>query len=539
MIILLYCYIFLHKLFNLNFHPMKSITSFVIVLLLMAFGLSPTFSYAQPGSLDLSFDNDGKATTAIGSGDAGYSVAIQSDGKIIVAGASWNGSNDDFALVRYNADGSLDNTFDNDGKVTTAIGNGREAGKSVAIQSDGKIVVAGYSDNGLDYDFALVRYNTNGSLDNTFDSDGKVTTAIGGSDDVGYSVIIQSDGKIVVAGWSDYYFALVRYNANGSMDNTFDSDGKVTTAIGSGDAGRSVVIQSDGKIVVAGESYNGSDYDFALVRYNTDGSLDNSFDNDGKVTTAIGSSDDVGYSVAIQSDEKIIVAGSSWNGSNDDFALIRYNTDGNLDNTFDSDGKVTTAIGSSNEVGKSAAIQSDGKIVVAGKSYNGSAFNFAVVRYNGNGSLDNSFDSDGKVTTDFGGRDDSDPGHSIFTDVYSVAIQSDGKIVVVGYTTPLNSGSVFSIVRYMDSATITGIASLSLDQSISIFPNPGNGIFTIQCPVNISELEILNAFGEKCIATTVNNLHETVNLSSQPNGIYFLQLKTDQGVLNKKIILQK
>jgi uncharacterized delta-60 repeat protein len=507
----------------------KSITSYATDLLLIAAGLLPTFSYAQPGSLDLSFSNDGKVTTTIGVYDYGQSAAIQSDGKIVVAGYSWNGSNYDFALVRYNTDGSLDNNFDSDGKVTTDFGSSSDRGTSAAIQSDGKIVVAGSSNNGSGFDFALVRYNADGSLDSTFDSDGKVTTDFGSTIDEGFSIVIQSDGKILVAGSSDGSnddFALVRYNTDGNLDNTFDSDGRVTTDFGSGnDEGISVAIQSNGKIVVAGYSYNGSDYDFALVRYNTDGSLDNTFDSDGKVTTDIGSREDRGFSVALQSDGKIVMAGYSNNGSNFDFALVRYNTDGSLDNSFDSDGKVITDIGSGDDYGSSAAIQSDGKIVVAGSSYYGSSWDFALVRYNADGSLDNTFDSDGKVTTDMGGADDG----------YSLAIQSDGKIVVAGVSSKTN----FGLARYIGSAMSMGIASLAADQSISIFPNPSNGIFTIQCPFTISALEIINAFGEKCIATTVNSQQETVNLSSQPNGLYFLQLKTDEGVLNKKIVLQK
>jgi uncharacterized delta-60 repeat protein len=392
----------------------KSITSFAIPLLLIAGGLLPTFSYAQPGSLDLSFDNDGKVVTDIGSGnDYGWSAAIQIDGKIVVAGNIDNGSNRDFALVRYNADGSLDNTFDSDGKVTTVIGSGNDYGNSVAIQCDGKIVVAGSSNNGSDDDFALVRYNTDGSLDNTFDSDGKVTTDFGSTDESGYSVAIQSDGKIVVAGGifngSNNDFALVRYNADGSLDNSFDSDGKVTTAIGSSyDYGHSVAMQSDGKIVVAGSSNDGPgnnpfDY-FALVRYNADGSLDNTFDSDGKVTTDIGSRDDIGHSVAIQSDGRIVVSGNTYSGSVYDFALARYNSDGSLDNTFDSDGKVTTDFGDI-DYGGSAAIQSDGKIVLAGSSGIWPNIDFALARYNADGSLDNTFDSDGKVRTDFGDID--------------------------------------------------------------------------------------------------------------------------------------
>ena len=172
--------------------------------------------------------------------------------------------------------------------------------------------------------------------------------------------------------------------AAGDLDTSFDSDGKVTTEVGStDDFARSVAIQSDGKIVAAGFSSNGSDWDFALVRYNTDGSLDTSFDTDGKVTTAIGSGDDHAVSVAIQSDGKIVAAGYSDNGSDNDFALVRYNTDGSLDASFDGDGKVTTAIGSDWDQAYSVAIQSDGKIVAAGYSYNGSNWDFALARYAG------------------------------------------------------------------------------------------------------------------------------------------------------------
>jgi len=397
------------------------------------------------GDLDITFDGDGKVTTAVESfDDTARSVAIQSDGKIVVAGTSYIWGNAyDFALTRYNSDGSLDTTFDGDGKVTTNLGSSHDEANSLAIQSDGKIVVAGYSYAGSLADFALARYNSNGSLDTTFDGDGKVTTDFGAGDSA-YSVAIQSDGKIVVGGTSYSYngsgnFALTRYNSNGSLDTTFDGDGKVTTDLGSShDEAYSLAIQSDGKIVVAGSSYNGSNWDFALARYNSDGSIDTTFDGDGKVTTAVGSFDDTARSLAIQSDGKIVVAGSSHNGSNWDFALVLYNSNGSLDTTFDFDGKVTTAVGSSFDYAYSVAIQSDGKIVVAGRILNGSNWDFALTRYNSDGSLDTTFDGDGKVTTDVGSSDD---------EANSLAIQSDGKIVVAGCS---NNGIYwdFALTRY-------------------------------------------------------------------------------------------
>ena len=361
----------------------------LVVFFLCIFN-SQSLAWAADGDLDTSFDTDGKVSTPILSGaDEANSVVLQSDGKIVAAGSSYNGSNYDFAVVRYNTDGSLDTTFGTGGKVTTSIGSDPDVANSVVLQSDGKIVAAGYSHNGSNYDFAIVRYNTNGSLDTTFDADGKQTTSIGSGAEIAYSVVLQSDGKIVAAGYShngtNTDFAVVRYNTDGSLDTTFGTGGKVTTSIGSDpDVANSVVLQSDGKIVAAGYSHNGSNYDFAIVRYNTNGSLDTTFDADGKQTTSIGSGAEIAYSVVLQSDGKIVAAGYSHNGTNTDFAVVRYNTDGSLDTTFDTDGKQTTAIGSGTEVANSVVLQGDGKIVAAGYSHNGTNEDFAVVRYSAN-----------------------------------------------------------------------------------------------------------------------------------------------------------
>jgi uncharacterized delta-60 repeat protein len=271
--------------------------------------------------------------------------------------------------------------------VTTDIGSSTETGHSVAIQADGKIVVAGTSAIGFAYDFAVVRYNSDGSLDTTFNGTGKVITDIGGTNDQGFSVAIQADGKIVVAGLSAINslndFAIVRYNSDGSLDTSFNGTGKVTTPIGSGDdMAFSVALQDDGKIIAAGQSLTGSYYDFAVVRYNSDGSLDTSFNGTGKVTTAIGSADDHGNCVAIQGDGKIVVAGTSFIGSSNDFAVVRYNSDGSLDAAFNGTGKVTTDI-TGLDYASSVALQGDGKIVVAGGTSDGSNYDFALVRYLG------------------------------------------------------------------------------------------------------------------------------------------------------------
>ena len=402
------------------------------------------FMKPKAGDLDKStFNTTGMVVTdLLGASDIGKSVAIQSDGKIVITGYSNNGVDNDFAVVRYNVDGSLDTTFGTGGKVATDFGTSDDYGMSVAIQTDGKIVVAGYSNWGGDNDFAVARYETNGSLDTSFNTDGKVTVDFGYANDSSVAIAIQSDGKIVIAGSSyngtDNDFGVMRFNNNGVLDTAFDVDGAVNTPVGTGDdIGYSVAIQTDGKIIVAGKSNNGTNDDFAIVRYNTNGSLDTTFGTTGIITTPIGTGDDVGYSVAIQSDGKIVVAGSSNNGSNDDFAIVRYNTNGTLDTTFGTTGKITTPIGTASDVGYSVAIQTDGKIVVAGKSNNGANNDFAVVRYNTNGSLDTTFGTTGKVTIPIGTANDVG---------YSVAIQSDGKIVVTGGS---NNGvnDDFAVVR--------------------------------------------------------------------------------------------
>jgi len=453
--------------------------------------------YNTNGSLDTSFDTDGIVTTAIRTmDDYVYSVAIQSDGKIIAAGDTSDTNNHHFAVARYNVNGSLDATFDHDGKVMTEVENRNDWGSSVAYESDGKIVAAGYSFNEIisNYDFAVARYNADGTLDTSFDNDGKVTTEIGSGDDYGQSVAIQSDGKIVVAGYSNngsnHDFALARYNTDGSVDYGFGGSGKVTTDFsGNHDYGYGVAIQSDGKIVAAGYILNGSYYDFALARYNTNGSLDTSFDGDtsmpgypgnGKVTTAVGSENNYGHGVAIQSDGKIVVAGYSDNGANPDFAVVRYNTDGSLDDLFDGDGITTTAVGSGGDYGISVAIQTDGKIVEVGYSDTGPNPDFAVVRYNTDGSLDDSFDGDilmpgypgnGKVTTAIGSQNDSG---------FSVAIQSDGKIVEAGFSSDV-SGADFAVVRYnMDGSLDNSFSGDGLVTTAVSGNNDGAGSVAIQ-----------------------------------------------------------
>ena len=292
--------------------------------------------------------------------------------------------------MRFNSDGSLDTTFDTDGIAITTIGT-FDYGYDVALQANGKIVVTGRGNDGSD--IAIVRYNTNGSLDTTFSSDGIVTTAIGSADEA-HAIALQDDGKIIVAGrsftGSTHDFAVLRYNTNGSLDTTFDTNGIATTAIGNSyDYAYDLVLQPDGKIILVGETNIDGGDDFGIIRYNPNGTLDTTFDMDGILVSSLGLWDDA-QEVAVQSNGQIIVAGTSSDGSNADFAVARYNSDGSLDNTFSDDGMIVTDLGSSKDYVYGMVLQSDNDIVLVGRSHLEGIADFAVTRYKPNGSLDTS-----------------------------------------------------------------------------------------------------------------------------------------------------
>jgi uncharacterized delta-60 repeat protein len=426
-----------------------------------------TLSSLTSGFLDTGFGatgTGGKVTTAIGSSDdVAHALGIQSDGSIVVAGSSYNGSNYDFALVKYTKDGIPDTTFGTagTGKVTTPIGSGDAAAYALVIQSDDTILVAGYFYNSTNssYYFALVKYTKDGIPDTTFGTAGIATTLIGSIGNYSYSALgVQSDGKIVVAGspynGSKYNFALLRYTKDGILDTGFGTAGTgiVTTAIGSGyDYATALVIQkSDDTILVAGRSsYNpfNSEYYFALVKYTKDGIPDTTFGTAGTgiVTKLIGNTDAQAHALGVQSDGSIVVAGSSYDSTNSkyDFALLRYTKDGILDTGFGTGGIVTTSIGIGGYYDFAYALdiqKSDDKILAAGFSNNGSNYDFALVRYTKDGNLDTTFGTGGIATTPIGSSDDY---------AYALGIQkSDGEIVVAG-SSLIGSNNDFSLVRYL------------------------------------------------------------------------------------------
>ncbi len=375
------------------------------------------------------------------------------------------------------AEGDLDLTFGNGGKVSTDVGGFHDEVQALARQLDGKLVAAGFAQRpcnaGCD-DFALARYDTDGTLDASFGTNGKVTRDFGGLTDRASAVAVQADGKIVVAGFTTPAgscgsgcedFALARYDVDGTLDPSFGTGGTVTTDFeGLGDQGRALVLQPDGKVVVAGFTTpaggcGGGCEDFALARYHTDGTLDASFGTNGKVTHDFGGLTDRASAVAVQADGKIVVAGfttpaGSCGSGCEDFALARYDVDGTLDPSFGTGGTVTTDFEGLGDQGRALVLQPDGKVVVAGFTTpaggcGGGCEDFALARYNPDASLDGSFGSGGTVSTDFEGFGD---------EALALVLEPGGSLVAGGYmTSTLICGNLctdFALVRYRPDGTL-------------------------------------------------------------------------------------
>jgi len=414
-----------------------NITGFRALFAISIVLLTAVFAYPSgPGSLDLTYAGTGYKFDGFGGGFTfGTDVVVQPDGKIVAA-ANWHFS---FALARYNPDGSADTSFGVDGKVVGPIPESGGSPNDLILQPDGKLVLVGSVN---DHSIALVRYNTDGSPDTTFGGDGIVTTDVpGASSCAAMAAAFQPDGKIVIIGWASFlaqfqfHFVVARYNTDGSLDTSFDGDGIITTNALEGRYGTSVVIQSDGKIVTGGSSFNQSPNDkWVLTRYNPNGTVDTTFGIDGIVTTVMLPEWSTVRSIALLADGRIVAGGyTAINSSNFDFAVARYNPDGSPDTSFDGDGKVITPVLSGNDDLNEIAIQADGKIVAAGNSENdGISNHLALVRYNFDGSLDTSYGSGGKAVFDLGFNDR----------ISGMALDAAGNAVVAGTSQELMTARI-------------------------------------------------------------------------------------------------
>jgi uncharacterized delta-60 repeat protein len=397
---------------------------------------------AASGDLDPTFNDDGTLTTNFPRGsEAATDLAVGPDGKIVVVGGAFRNFRWYFGVARFNPDGTLDRSFDGDGKTVTGFTSGSAWPYGVKIQPDGKIVVAGKARGS----FALVRYLPNGRLDTSFGGDGKVRTNLTSRDDAAYDLVIQANGRIVAGGAanrgrpfpSDSSFALVGYRRNGTLDPTFSRNGRVVTDFSSflGDSASSLALQADGKIVAGGQVGGAHrSQAFAVGRYNPHGTLDT-----GWATDILDDYNEGIADVALQPDGKILAGG--WAGD-EGGVVVRHAPDGMLDPTFDSDGIVWVEPGSWAPV-TGLAVQDDQRIVIAAplfQAFPTPFYLFELIRLNPDGALDTTFGGDGAVTTDFPvGKDQR---------IWAVALQPDGKILAAG-TVSFDADARFGVARYL------------------------------------------------------------------------------------------
>lgn len=438
---------------------MKNLVKFSCFWIFLFVGSSKV--WAQAGKLDLSYGNGGIAITTQGPDVFSQisSIAIQSDGMVVAAGSCYNSIVGKYYInvLRFKINGTLDSTFGIGGIVTDSIGLSDDNEAScIAIQPDGKIVVGGFAFISTDFDFVLLRFNTNGTPDSTFGTYGIITKNLG-DDNFANSIALQADGKILLCGSTsngvDQDFAVVRFNNDGSTDANYAAAGMALVSMtpASEDIPTHIKIQPDGKAIIVGLSANTTTYipKVALLRLDTNGFPDISFGNSGKVVNAFSANGDQLTSVVLQPDGKLVVVGQAVN-TNAEILVARYTSTGILDNTFGNGGYKFYNFSNQAEQAYSVAIQADGKIVVAG-SVDSLSTDIALIRVRNNGVIDSTFGTNGKVATELS------TGYDYAT---SMLLQADGKIVLGGMAT-----QDFAMMRYQGDPLDAALSNLTIPSS--------------------------------------------------------------------------
>ncbi len=451
---------------------MKTKTYLLVIFL---FFILQSIIAQQDGTLDVSFGDGGIVKTSIGDKNYSFDSVIDPNGKQITVGTTITNENSNFGIVRYNKDGSLDNSFGEQGKVNTPIGIHDDHARSVLIDKNGKIVVAGFTqviyNEKSRFDFVVARYNSDGSLDESFGKGGNSIFPVSREYDFGSSVVLDNSDGLIVAGLTEqsgqFDLGLIRFNSDGSLDKRFGEHGKTITELGlplkltnnpvigtdkmaviKGDLPwieilPDVVIGKDEKIIVAATALVDSKLICSVSRYYNNGSIDISFGNNGIVTTSISNGADYSAEVLIDIQGKILLLANAENDCSFGFALVRYNEDGSLDENYGENGIADFGYECSYNTGKDAVIDSLGRVIVAVNSNGEDESVLMLYRVTEDGYTDDSFDEDGIVETLF---DDT----KLFPE--SINLESTGQIVVAGVAGNLYEGNAeFLAVRYNGS----------------------------------------------------------------------------------------
>jgi uncharacterized delta-60 repeat protein len=461
--------------------------------------------YNANGTLDASFGTGGHVFTLFPTFDANITgIVVQPDGKIVAAGytASAGGGAVDVALARYNPDGSLDVNFGSGGTLTTSFSQPglvvTSQANAVALQPDGDIVVAGTANfnpgSGFKNSIIIARYTPGGDLDPNFGSGGKVRTDLtAGSQDFGFALVRQSDGKLVVGGRASDNMAVLRYTTTGALDAGFGTGGVVTTAFAAGQStAYGVTLQSGGQIVAAGAAGAVGSRQFALARYMTGGALDGTFGTGGTVTTAIGS--DAAAAGVVLTGNKILAGGTTGVSPDGDFAAAHYNGNGSLDNSFGSGGTVVTDFNGGDEQGAAIALRSGGNFVIVGTTSTNHG-DFALAGYKANGSLDTGFGSHGRVVTDLRSSADDFAG--------ALATGADGKYIVAG-SSFVDTGLDLSVTRYNANGTPDTTFGINGQATVALPPLFFGGVTGAAVQLNGKILVSGDLFGSELFVVRLN-----------------------------------
>jgi len=441
---------------------------YVLCVLLGLVAITANATAGQPGTLDPFWANgsalgSGKLITPIGPrADFASAMAVQPDGKVLVAGFCLDIG---LCAARYMSDGTLDPSFGGNGKLPQVfVPNAVNVAPSLALLPGGKFLLAGTCIDLGDNDFCVFRFNANGSIDSTFGVNGSVITPIGSADDRARAMLTQPDGKIVVAGKCnngvDSDFCAARYLANGTLDASFGSGGKVVTAFSNrDDAVNAMLLQPDGKLVLVGSCNNGTSTDVCALRYEINGALDPSFGVSGKLIVVVGSSFSVAYAVTLQSDGKLLIAAQCVTVSKNDFCTLRYNANGTPDASFGTSGTLVTSVSTGNDFVTAMTLQPDGKLILAGQCAVSGQLDFCAVRFTAAGALDATFGTGGKLTTAISNGATPATSNDYVT---AMTVQPDGKLLLAGNC---RSGTFdkFCIARYDGGLFPAPACSLDID----------------------------------------------------------------------------
>jgi uncharacterized delta-60 repeat protein len=493
-----------------------------IYIAVLLFNVTNIFSQ-QAGELDLNFGDVGFFTTENNSEiDNANCLTISDNDEIYVAGG-----NDNFSMIKLMADGTFDTTFGNQGQVIISFDGFRAGVNEIILRPDGKIILAGnvYVSGG-EYNFGIVLLNQDGSLDTSFNETGKLVFDFDENINYLYAAALQNDGKIVVAGqcgtFSNADFAVARINPDGTFDNEFGVEGKQRINIQGDDRGRCVAVQNDGKIVLGGYSYPVSENNswFTAVRLTTDGQLDTTYNTDGKVIAKVASSfgNDTVHDMIMQPDDKILMVAESYIGSSQDIGVVRFTTDGELDTTFSGDGKFNTSMVGTTDYPRAITLQTDGKILISGSYFTTPQRNLALLRLTSAGELDTTFSQDGKANYIVPGNNGVSVG--------KMKMQSTGQILICG--------SIFNnyMVARIFSGSELSTNEYELKQSF-FYPNPASK--TIYFSDDVTSVSVYTLEGK--IIKENENFPTQMDISNFSKGIYILNFQTAFGkYINEKLV---